>query len=239
MGTLRIEPEISAVSVVLVGEFNPAMLTPAWLAYHRILSKQEASSVNEQILIRNFSSFSSEWLNLQADNNRVMAAVSLAPYIRLRDFLLRIFEEQLLHTPIQAIGINRDVHFLAPTADHRDAMGRRLAPLAPWEGGASIVDFSGKHSGLTALEMVQGTPSGRPIGDAIRVRVEPSIKTGQDGEGVYVAVNDHFNLRHSDNGSESAGDLSTVLQSRFEESIRHSDQIIDYVMSLAKNALTH
>ena len=34
---MRIEPEISGVQVVLVGDFNPAIFTPAWFALYRLL----------------------------------------------------------------------------------------------------------------------------------------------------------------------------------------------------------
>ncbi len=34
-----------------------------------------------------------------------------APYARIRDLVLRIFKEQLSHTPLSAFGINRNVHF--------------------------------------------------------------------------------------------------------------------------------
>ena len=37
---MRIEPEISGVSVVLLGDFNPAIFTPAWFALHGLLPEE-------------------------------------------------------------------------------------------------------------------------------------------------------------------------------------------------------
>ena len=41
---MRIEPEISGVQIVLVGDFNPAIFTPAWFALYRLLPESVASS---------------------------------------------------------------------------------------------------------------------------------------------------------------------------------------------------
>ena len=37
---MRIEPEISGVAVVLLGDFNPAIFTPAWFAMHELLPRR-------------------------------------------------------------------------------------------------------------------------------------------------------------------------------------------------------
>lgn len=236
---MRIEPEISGVSVVLLGKFNPTMLTPSWLAFHGVFTKQEAKEAELQVSHNQLSSFSTEWLVLQVTPDRLFAQTSRAPHIRLGDLLVRLFKEQLLHAPINAIGINRDVHFLAPTAKHRDNLGRRLAPLDPWADGAGIVDFSGEPSGLVSLSMRQGNLEGRPVDDNINVRVESSniVGVGAGGSGVYVGVNDHYSLASSDNGVSRASNPSVILSKNFEKSVKHSDQIVDYVMSLAKSTV--
>lgn len=41
---MRIEPEISGVGIVLLGAFNPMILTPAWFAMHGILPKAAAEN---------------------------------------------------------------------------------------------------------------------------------------------------------------------------------------------------
>ena len=43
---MRIEPEISSVSVILLGDFNPAIFTPAWFALHDLLPKGAAESAD-------------------------------------------------------------------------------------------------------------------------------------------------------------------------------------------------
>ena len=43
---MRIEPEISAASIVMVGYFNPQIFQPFWLAMHGVISEEEAESAN-------------------------------------------------------------------------------------------------------------------------------------------------------------------------------------------------
>jgi len=235
MGTLRIEPEISAVSVVLVGEFNPAMLTPAWLAYHDIFNKQEAEEADLQVASRAVTQFSTDWLVLRAASDRFAAETTRSPHIRLRDLVLRIFQEKLVHAPFRAMGLNRSVHFLTPTPEHRDALGRRLAPLDPWMEGSDIVDFSAEPSGMTSLEMRQGNLEGRPPADQINVRIEPSNLVGGGHLGIFVSINDHYTPTGPSGGFGPREDLPGPLASGFERSIAQADKIVDYVMALAKS----
>ena len=46
---MRIEPEISGVGVVLLGDFNPAIFTPAWFALHGLLPESAADNAELQI----------------------------------------------------------------------------------------------------------------------------------------------------------------------------------------------
>jgi hypothetical protein len=43
---MRIEPEISAAAIVMIGHFNPQIFQPFWLAHHDIISEEEAESAN-------------------------------------------------------------------------------------------------------------------------------------------------------------------------------------------------
>lgn len=47
---MRIEPEISGVRVVLLGQFNPAIFTPAWFAMHAILPTNIEANAKLQIV---------------------------------------------------------------------------------------------------------------------------------------------------------------------------------------------
>ena len=227
---MRIEPEISGVSVVLLGEFNPAIFTPAWFALHEILPSGVATNSKLQVAHEQVTAFSTDWLTLQVLTDRFSVDTLQAPYIRLRDIVARVFKEHLHHTPLKAFGINRNIHFQAPSSTSRDQLGRTLAPIAPWGECGRNLGFDGEHGGMTSLKMSRGGPEKRPASDIINVTVEPSNKVGQGRLGVYVGINDHYTIDDTKTGSVMR--LMEVLDDNFETSLKQSDEIVDHIMSL-------
>ena len=68
---MRIEPEISGVSVVLLGDFNPAIFTPAWFVLHGLLQEDVADSAELRIAHPpGHSNSSAEWLRIQVTSER-------------------------------------------------------------------------------------------------------------------------------------------------------------------------
>ncbi len=237
MSVMRIEPEISEVSIVLLGNFNPAILTPAWFALQDFLPRSAADNAELQIAHPQILSFSTEWLQLQVTPDHFHAATQSAPNIRVRDFVVRVFREQLCHTPISAIGINRNVHFRAASSAARDRAGRILAPPEAWGEVAGKLGLDGEHGGMVSLTMSQTRPEGRPPGGQINVKVEPSVRINDRRLGVYVGVNDHYAIGGSaaDADPDARAELLRFVEDGFDSSIRRADEIIDHVMSLVTN----
>lgn len=228
---MRITPEISGVGIVLVGEFKPATFTPVWFSTHGLLPEPADKGTQSQVLQEQVvAAFSTEWLRLEVTPNRFLGETLQAPHIRLRDFVVRVFKEQLDQTPLVGLGINRQVHFQVKTSAVRDRIGRRLAPVEPWGAWKDILHLDGKYGGMTSLTMSQRKPVDRLDGGSINVKIEPSNRIGQGGTGVYVAINDHYAGDLSEPGSTRF--LVELLEDNFETSLRRSDGIIDHVMSL-------
>ncbi len=232
--TMRLEPEVSAVSVVLLGSFNPAIFTPAWFALNHLLPESAAENVVPEVVHAQFSAFSTEWLRVQVIPDRFQAESRSAPLIRVRDIVLRIFREQLFHTPVSAVGINREIHFRVASVAARDRVGRLLAPVEPWEKIADKLELDKDQSGMVSLTMRQSQPEGRPPGGHINVTVEPSVRMGEGGPGICVRINDHFQGDTPTTGGQA--ELLGMLEGEFEASIRRADEIVDHVMSLAANS---
>ena len=228
---MRIEPEISGVSVVLLGEFNPAIFTPAWFAMHGLLPESAAESAMLEVAHRQVTVFSTDWLRLEVTHNRFSINTLQAPYIRLRDLVARVFKEHLYHTPLNAFGINRDVHFQVSSLTVRDQMGRTLAPVEPWGTWSHALGLDGERGGMTSLTMSQIDPKGRPKGGCINVKVEPSNRIGQGRLGVYVQVNDHYAI--NDTGPGTGERLMKLFEDNFDTSLSRGDDIVDHIMSLA------
>ena len=229
---MRVEPEISGVVIVLLGDFNPAIFTPAWFAMNGLLPRAAADNADLQVAHRQVTEFSTEWLKLQVTTDRFMADTGQAPHIRVRDLVVRVFNEHLHHTPVRAMGINRNVHFRVTSAAERNRIGKALAPVEPWGRWRQELGLDGEYGGMTSLTMSQLRLEDRPKGGRINVKVEPSNRIGDGRSGVFVEVNDHYAV--ADATSDGGAQLMGFLHDRFDASIRRSDDIIDHIMSLAR-----
>lgn len=229
---MRIEPEISSVNVVLLGDFNPAIFTPAWFALHGLLPEGVAESADSQVVHQQVTEFTTDWLRLQVTVDRFSIETLQAPYVRLCDLVVRTFKEYLHHTPIGAFGINRQVHFRVKSSAERDRIGRTLAPVEPWGAWGQDLGLDGEYGGMTSLTMSQLNLEGRPTGGQINVTVEPSNRIGKGRTGVYVRVNDHYAI--DDANLRTAERLMELFETSFDTSLERSNRIIDHIMSLAK-----
>ena len=230
---MRIEPEISGVSVVLLGSFNPAIFTPAWFALHGLLPEHAADDADLQVAHPGLTVFSTEWLGLEVTTDRFVVNTQHEPFIRVSDLAVRVFKEYLHHTPLKAIGINRDVHFRVADQDTRDQIGRKLAPTEPWGRWRDDLELDSAHGGMSSLTMSNTRPEGRPPGGQVNVKVGPSVRIDNGRTGVYVSINDHYAIGSAD--AKGRMQLMGFLGDDFDSSIRRSDDIIDHIMSLASD----
>lgn len=228
---MRIEPEISGVVVVLLGDFSPAIFTPAWFALNSLLPEKATDGAQVQIVHPAVTAFAFDWLRLEVTPERFLVETVQAPVVRVRDFVVRVFKEHLFHTPVRAFGINRQVHFRAPSLAARDRIGRTLAPVEPWGTWGDALVPDGTHGGMTSLTMTQFKLQGRSTNDQVNVTVQPSPRIDQGRSGVYVTVNDHHDISgsHPGNGKH----WTDLVEEDFESSLKRSDEIIDHIMSLA------
>ncbi len=230
---MRIEPEIAGVAVVMIGNFNPSIFTPAWFGWHGLISEKMVDTANTKIVHPQISDFNVDWLHIQVVPERFQINTTQAPYIRVQDLAIRIFREHLPHTPLDTMGINREVHFLVESFDERDQLGRLLAPTDPWGEWGKKLEPDGYQGGVTSITMSQVDPEGRPPGGQINVTVEPSNRIGQGHLGVYVRVNDHYTIENVES-EIGTSKIVELLEENFDESLRRADQIIDHIMSLTR-----
>jgi hypothetical protein len=229
---LRIEPRLSGASIVLVGNFNPAIFSPAWFLRNDLITVDEHDATQTHIVHPQIAQFQTEWFQLTVDLEKFSISTAQDPPIRICDLTLRTFTEFLPHTPLTRIGINRQVHFSVGSQDRRDSIGYRLAPPEAWgEWASAIRSGQGpRHGGMTSLTMQQRDLDDREAGH-ISATVQPS--TAIKGEcGVYVQVNDHYEFAPA-TLLTGAGRIMEILRTRFDSSQARSDWIVDQIMALA------
>ena len=229
---MLIPPDISTCSIVLLGQFNPAIFHPAWLQGKKI--EEEDSSLDSELLThRDIATFTIDARTYLVRTDRFQIETRSIPWVSILDITTKIFSEHLFNTPVSAFGVNRTVHFRLPSISSRIQLGRMLAPIEPWDGfGRSMdtddISFTG---GLQSLVMRRrSSVNGNTI--ETNVTIEPSIRV-EGTTAVYMHVNAHHALTDLPNsyGSEKA---MTLLAERFDPALQEADTIIDTIMKKGK-----
>ncbi|MCY4153672.1 MAG: hypothetical protein OXE94_15795 [Aestuariivita sp.] len=101
---LGIEPEISSCSVVMLGDFNPAIVHPSWLHATGVESNISEAITDIQVVIREISSFRIDTRTYTVMPDSFTLETSTAPWVTVADITRQIFEELLVHTPIREFG---------------------------------------------------------------------------------------------------------------------------------------
>lgn len=211
---------IEGISIVLVGSFNPGIFQPAWFAAEGLIRKEEAEEAEIELVRPEVAAFRLDWLHMQVLHERFIASTDQAASFEvLRDLVVGTFSV-LEHTPVTKLGLNFDRHFEMESEDAWHEIGKRIAPPGPWEHGLD-------KPGLRSLTMQGRRPD--ELKGAILVKVEPSVRVTF---GVYVGVNDHYELDEPDEGVASAGTATRLIQEHWDAFLERSDQICNTVFEV-------
>lgn len=218
-------PEVQGVSIVALGNFNPAIFQPLWFSHHNLIRDDEASSAEVKVVHNEVTIFSTNWFSVQVTDGRFMVETQdPTMYQPIRDLALGTFQI-LEHTPIRAFGFNKDQHFKIASVEEWHTLGDYFAPKAAWENilakpGLRTLAIQGKRDGCDA--------------DMILVRVEPSSQVPQ---GIYIAVNEHYEI-----GKESSAKFGDpikafldTLQSAWDSFLSYCDESAQYLLTAHKD----
>lgn len=214
-------------SIVVVGNFNPLIFQPEWLAANEIIGSREANLAREgglevllpQVLILNLAN-----LRLEVSLDRFAATAIEAPVVAARDFAAKCFR-LLSHTPVRQVGINHTTVFRARRREDWDLMGDTLARKDVW--GDFVLDSTGARTGgLRSLTMEHQKPDG---GGYVRVKFDALETVNLDGS---IEVNDHFELRTAQDPDARASKVVELLDDEWERSSTRALEITDRLRAL-------
>jgi hypothetical protein len=207
--------EVSGSAIVLLGAFNPAIFQPQWFAKQGLLPQTEVDKANIGIIHPQVCQFDTERFALQITDDRFTAATKpSAVDAPLRDLVAGAFYI-LEHTPIQAMGLNKQMHYAMHTEEAWHRIGDKLVPKAPWNGV-----FEGRP-GMRNLQILYAGPeAGKP---SITVVVQPSVLVTH---GVYFEVNSHF----ANSDAESTQALMSILNEKWEEAQTNAERIAGHIL---------
>ncbi|MFF3710020.1 hypothetical protein [Streptomyces phaeochromogenes] len=231
-------PELAsdATAIVVLGEFDPLLVTPRWLRQMDLIGAEDYESYEVELIsskasVVNFGSIQIKVVpgtlevNTEAVSD-VEAARDLAAGILLSGGT----------SSISAMGINRTVHFSVPFEDWH-AIGDALAPKEVWNGVLHL-------PGMMSVGLMGARDDG--YSGSINVNVQPSAAIRP---GVFISINDHYTLTHADPVTQRFGpappeqtDLdrspdkvtvaTKIMTEGFSASRGRSQSIIDRVAAL-------
>lgn len=217
---MKPQAKFDSASIVLRGHFSPSILQPAWLAARGLVREEESEAAEIELIHPSAAVYSMAWLQISVRQDKFVARTSQQAYHEpLRDLVAGVFDI-LGHTPLQAMGLNRDFHFELSSENEWHRIGHRLVPKSDWE---QVLDEPGTQS-LT----VQGLRSD-DLDGYVRITIEPSVRVRH---GLYVLVNDHYQLATSKDLTEDTSQVLSVLSENWKHSMDQSLRLAERLSSL-------
>lgn len=199
-------PKSERLSIVVVGQFNPAIVMPAWLEREGLVSKESASAAEVDLIAPDVASFTVSSKQVQVLRERLTVSTGdTREEDTLCDLVVGILDI-LSHTPTSQVGLNYEGHFLLSSESAWHGKGHLLAPKEPW------ADLLTKP-GLMNVTMRDNSRSDGHLD----VSVGPSriVTTG-----LAVTTNNHFEL-----ASGAAQDAIALITREWRQSLQNSRRI--------------
>lgn len=232
---MRHSPEIQEVSIVVIGSFSPESITPYWLAFHGLISKEEADEATHTVNNPSVSQIDLGWGKFYVDPSRIQFKTSESPWVRAQDFVLKLITDVIPGTPSTAVGINLSAHYPLSFKE-KEALGHRLAPREPWgKWGKKLQnsDAENQMNGLTAITMRQGSDLDHKYNTYIDAKISSSNLLKPNGIRIY--INDHYSYSDVPEAKASSEVTAHILEDRFDLSINRSSTIIDEIIDGIKS----
>jgi hypothetical protein len=221
------QPKFEGLNIVLRGPFSPTVFQPKWLKSIGLLRESEAEEAKVEVIHGNLTSFSTSWLAFQATEDYLNISTTQASmYEPLRDLglsILRYFPA----SPMLALGINADFHYMVENRAAYDRVGNVLVPKERWEALYP-------RPGMVSLTVRYPRPD--DLKGHINVKVEPILQMGDDSNMVLVNINDHYDLRMIAEAKnvDSNRAAQDVLQEQLQASLGRARQFSKMIVNIAE-----
>lgn len=212
--------QVYTISIVFLGDFNPVIVQPYWLANKKLIRDQEAQSAEVEIIHSEISKFKiKDWLSIEITRDRFELRTSQEPYFApMKDLAISIFKS-LNETPIKAVGVNHLKYFAITNEDDYYKFGDKLAPLNNWSGFINSPK-------LLNLEIVEQKRKDK-LNGSLRIRVQPSDLKLSTKYGILININDHFATEASSKGRD--GEVIKMLGENWSASLDRSTEIVESI----------
>lgn len=231
------------MAVVVLGKFDPLLITPRWLREMNLIGAEDYESYAIEIISKGVSSVSYGSLQLKVLPTTLQVTTDAPNDAEAaRDLAAGILLSGGTQS-VSALGINRSVHFQV-NQGRNHAIGDALAPKAMWSEVLHL-------PGLQNLNIRGVRDDG--YGGSVNVQVQSSNLIEP---GIYISINDHNNLTLAESpadrdtppdleqanpqpSAEKVPVAREILTNGFPASRRRAQSIIDQVSSMGVSRGEH
>jgi hypothetical protein len=236
---------IDVASIVFLGKFSPAKLTPGWLASEGLIANEAALAAVTPLVTPQFVAFDAAWVHCEAAENRLLFSTAEPSELpSLCDLAVAFLSASRDTTKVAAIGLNRNVHFAVASSAEWHAIGDKVLPKEYWN---PILHLPGTRSAV-----VVGVRPDDFVGQ-VQVTVEPSSLMPPGSVGIYIEHNDHYGLSkvavqpasreqfvtpagQQDFSVQPSADLipmaREIITEKWEDSMARADTVIEAVWQM-------
>ncbi len=226
--------EILTSSFVVVGDFNPAIISPDWLEKNDLIGKEDADVAREgsqgrpMLVSHQVAVYETGWFALQVLDTQFSLTSKGAFSPATKDLAAGIFQ-LVPHTPVTAVGLNFLAHFKLESEDEYNQVGDVLAPKKIWD-----TLYPDERTGLTDLTIqvqpgIRGEPLETKSEKCISVRPSNKIKYG-----IFLSYNDHHDLSDEDKIDLKPAELvAGIIDSEWESSWHDALRVFDVLLSMS------
>ncbi|MDE6822297.1 hypothetical protein [Bacteroides acidifaciens] len=211
--------QIETRGFVFLGNFNPSIFHPSWLASKNLIQEEEAQNAKIDVVMNELSRFQlGDWLDVEVSRNRCEFKTMKSPYfLPMKDLASDVFKI-LGETPIKAVGINNVYDLSLKNKDDYYKFGNTLAPLSNWDDMLN-------SPRLLNIEIIENNEEAKPL--LKRINISPSETRLKVNFGININVNNHFILPANSTGNRAA----ILLEENNEFCAENSKKIVSNILS--------
>lgn len=199
-------------SIVLVGSFNPGIFHPSWFEKQELLPTIETQDAQIEVISNDVAIFVMSWVRIEVLGDRFVArTVDESKFGPLRDLVVGTFRF-LEHTPVNQVGLNREIEYQLPTEDEWHTIGHKLTPKEPW------LPFV-KSPGMKSVMMEAQRDDERE--GVLNITIKPVVNVPSKPRTVHIQVNDHIEL----GPEKTALDACKIVEETWETSLARAIKI--------------
>lgn len=213
------------LNVIFIGDFNPVIFQPSWLAHKKLIREDEAENAKIEVIHTEVVQYKiGDWLQFECTRDRCIFTTLQEPFfIVVKDLINGVFS-LLKETPIRAFGINVGYNINSQSKENYYNIGKSLTPLSLWEE-----DLNDPR--LSKIEILEQKRKDFDKTEASRTITITSSKDPRIPFGVLINVNNHFSVKDFKNSDTANALLNEVWDISNSESLVLVEKLINKVLS--------